>query len=201
MVTGTSVAQWLRCCATNRKVAGSIPDGVTGIFHWHNHSDRTMALGSTQPVTEMSTRRISWGKGGRCARLTTLPLPVPLSWSLGTLTSWNPLGHSRPVTGLLLDHGYISQCWGCIVNREFITFEVFRDDITTLACERTRLNNLINNSSELINYYVTIKYHGQVVTIPVCNRKVSSLISAWLPALPRPTVGFLTLLSHSTVFS
>ena len=27
------VAQWLRCCATNRKVAGSIPDGVIGIFH------------------------------------------------------------------------------------------------------------------------------------------------------------------------
>jgi hypothetical protein len=23
---------WLRHCATNRKVAGSIPDGVTGIF-------------------------------------------------------------------------------------------------------------------------------------------------------------------------
>ena len=29
----TAVAQWLRCCATNRKVAGSIPDGVIGIFH------------------------------------------------------------------------------------------------------------------------------------------------------------------------
>ena len=27
------VAQWLRCCAANRKVAGSIPDGVIGIFH------------------------------------------------------------------------------------------------------------------------------------------------------------------------
>ena len=29
----TAVAQWLRYCATNRKVAGSIPDGVIGIFH------------------------------------------------------------------------------------------------------------------------------------------------------------------------
>ena len=27
--------------------------------------------------------------------------PVPLSRNLGTLTFWNPLGHSRPVTGLL----------------------------------------------------------------------------------------------------
>jgi len=27
-----SVAQWLRCCATNRKVAGSIPASVSGFF-------------------------------------------------------------------------------------------------------------------------------------------------------------------------
>ena len=32
MTWGTAVAQWLRCCATNRKVAGSIPAGVLGIF-------------------------------------------------------------------------------------------------------------------------------------------------------------------------
>jgi hypothetical protein len=100
-----------------------------------------MALGSTQPLTEMSTRSISWGKGGRCVRLTNLPpscavvkksgnlnfletsgplqacngaalpLPyhhtVPLSRNLGTLTSWNPLGHSRPVTGLQYLYLYI----------------------------------------------------------------------------------------------
>ena len=28
----TAVAQWLRYCATNRKVAGSIPAGVIGFF-------------------------------------------------------------------------------------------------------------------------------------------------------------------------
>ena len=27
---GTAVAEWLRCCATNRKVAGSFPAGVVG---------------------------------------------------------------------------------------------------------------------------------------------------------------------------
>jgi len=58
---GPAVAQWLRCCAKNQKVACSIPDGVTAIFHWHNPSGRTMALGSTQPLTEMITRSISWG--------------------------------------------------------------------------------------------------------------------------------------------
>ena len=58
---GTRWRSWLRHCATSRKVAGSIPDGVIGIFHRHNPSDRTMALGSTQPLTEMSTGNISWG--------------------------------------------------------------------------------------------------------------------------------------------
>jgi len=43
------------------KVAGSIPDGVIGIFHWHIPSGRTMALGSTQPLTQMCTRNISLG--------------------------------------------------------------------------------------------------------------------------------------------
>jgi len=27
------MAQWLSCCATNRKVSGSIPAGVIRIFH------------------------------------------------------------------------------------------------------------------------------------------------------------------------
>jgi len=29
---GTAAAQWLRCCATSRKVVGSIPVGVSGFF-------------------------------------------------------------------------------------------------------------------------------------------------------------------------
>jgi hypothetical protein len=58
---GHAVAQWLRHCATNWKVGGSIPDGVNGFFHWHNPSGRIMDLGSTQRVTVMSTRNISWG--------------------------------------------------------------------------------------------------------------------------------------------
>jgi hypothetical protein len=71
-----------------------------------NRSDRTMVLGSTQPLAEMSTRRISWGKGSWCIRLTTYHHPVPLSRNLGTLTSWNPLGLSGPVMELLY-HFYL----------------------------------------------------------------------------------------------
>jgi hypothetical protein len=58
---GTRWRSWLRHCATSRKVAGSIHDGVMGIFHRNNSSGRTMTLGSTQPLQEMSTRNISWG--------------------------------------------------------------------------------------------------------------------------------------------
>jgi hypothetical protein len=44
---GTAVAQWLRYCATNQKVAVLIPDGVMEFFIDINPSDRTLALGST----------------------------------------------------------------------------------------------------------------------------------------------------------
>ena len=33
---GTWWRSWLRHCATSRKVAGSIPDGVIEIFHWQS---------------------------------------------------------------------------------------------------------------------------------------------------------------------
>ena len=71
---GTAVAQCLRCCATNRMVAGSIPAGVIEIFHWHK----------ILPIALWPWCRVSlqekWvpgvypgGKGGRCVRQTTLP--------------------------------------------------------------------------------------------------------------------------------
>ena len=51
---------WLRHCVTSRKAAGSIPD-VIGIIHRRNPSSRTMALGLTQPLTEINTTNVSWG--------------------------------------------------------------------------------------------------------------------------------------------
>jgi hypothetical protein len=42
---GTPWRSWLTHCA------GSIPDGVIGILHWHNPSGRTMAQGLPQPLT------------------------------------------------------------------------------------------------------------------------------------------------------
>jgi len=95
---GTAVAQWLWCRATNRKVADSIPAGVSGFFidikYFRSHYG---------PGVDSASNRNEYqeyflgGKGGRCVRLKTYHHPVPLSRNLGALTSWNPLGLSRPV--------------------------------------------------------------------------------------------------------
>jgi hypothetical protein len=81
------------------EVAGSIPDGVMAISLL-NSSARTTALGSTQPLKEISTmNNISWGgKGGRCVGLTTLALScADYLEILGALSSWNPKILSRPL--------------------------------------------------------------------------------------------------------
>jgi hypothetical protein len=61
-----------------------------------------MTLGSTQPLTEMSNRSISWGVR-RPVRTTDnlTTFTCRLSRNLGASTSWNPKGLSRPVMGLL----------------------------------------------------------------------------------------------------
>jgi hypothetical protein len=46
---------------------GSIPDEVIGLFNWLKPSSRTMALESTRPLTEMSTRDLP-GVKDRLAR-------------------------------------------------------------------------------------------------------------------------------------
>ena len=86
---------FMRHCATCPKVAVSIPDDVTEIFHWHNPSGRILALGSTQPLTEMSTRNISWGvKTAGVWGWQTYHLLVPIVMKSGSLSLLEP---SRPV--------------------------------------------------------------------------------------------------------
>jgi hypothetical protein len=58
---------------------GSIPDEVITFFNWPNPSSCTMALGSTQPLTETRAKNFPWGKGGLAGKadiLTTICEPT-----------------------------------------------------------------------------------------------------------------------------
>ena len=93
------MAQSVVALPASRKVAGSISNGVTGIFHRHNPSGRTMALASTQPLTEISTRSISrMGKSGRFVGLTSLP---PSYANCHEVCEPQPSGDLRASPGLL----------------------------------------------------------------------------------------------------
>jgi hypothetical protein len=97
---GSGVVLWLRRCATSRTVPGSIPSGVTGVFSDIFSSNRTVTLGSTQPLVKMSTRNIPGGKVGRCVTLTTSHLHVP-----NVMEIWEPKspGTFWATPGLLRD--------------------------------------------------------------------------------------------------
>jgi hypothetical protein len=65
-------------------------------FHWHNPSGHTMALGSTQPLTEMSYQEYF----GRCVGLTILPPSLPIVLKSGSLNLMEPSGPVKACQGL-----------------------------------------------------------------------------------------------------
>jgi hypothetical protein len=78
----------------------TLPDDATGTFHWHNSSCRTVILGSTQPITDMSTWNICWGvKEVGAYNLTTFMWRMCWNLSLNLL---EPSGPVQGCTGLAL---------------------------------------------------------------------------------------------------
>ena len=68
VLRGTRWRSWMRHCATSRKVAGSIPDGWTGNFHWHNPGPWVDSASNKNQYQEYFLE----GKGSLCVGLTTL---------------------------------------------------------------------------------------------------------------------------------
>jgi hypothetical protein len=66
----------LRHYAKNRKFAGSIPDEVIEFFNLPNISSRTMALGTTQPLTEINTMNIAGGKDRKADNISAICEPI-----------------------------------------------------------------------------------------------------------------------------
>jgi hypothetical protein len=84
-------------CASKRKVAGSIPVCVIGTLPWHIPSGRNMAVGLTQPLTEMSTKNISLELIGRYVGLKTYRLHVPIVLKSGSLNLVEPVQASNGI--------------------------------------------------------------------------------------------------------
>jgi len=82
---GTTVAQWLRHCAANWKVTGSIPAGVSGFFIGKKsfRSHYGPGVDSASNINENHEYFLGVKAAG-ALRLTTYHHPVPLSQNLGT---------------------------------------------------------------------------------------------------------------------
>ena len=100
---GTAVAQWLRCCATNQKVAGSIPACVSGFFievkSFRSHYGPGVDSASNRNEYQEYFLR---GKGGRCLRLTTLPPSCAVVMKSGNLNFLEPYAPLQACNGTAL---------------------------------------------------------------------------------------------------
>ena len=118
VVWATRWLSWFRHCAKSRKVVGSIPDGVIGIFHWNNTSGRIMGLELTQPPTEMNTRNVAWGvkvavSKGWQPYLLHVPIVFKAGWLDLLKISWSVLDCKGIVWAFTLCCFSNVVCWLC----------------------------------------------------------------------------------------
>ena len=87
---GTAVAQWLRCCATNRKecfihiksLRSHYGPGVDSASNRNEYQEHFLGV-----------------KSGRCVRMTTLPPSCAFVMKSGNLNFLEPSGHLRACNG------------------------------------------------------------------------------------------------------
>jgi len=97
----TAAAQWLRCCATNLKVAGLIPACVIDIKSFRSHYGP--GVDSVSNRNEYQEHLLG-GKGGRCVRLTTLPPSCTVVMKSGNLNFLEPSGPLQACNGTAIPY-------------------------------------------------------------------------------------------------
>ena len=90
------------CCATNRKIAGSIPGGVSGFFIDIKSLRSHYGPGFDSASNKWVPGAFPGGKGGRCVRLTTLPPSCAVVMKSGNLNFLEPSGPPQACNGTAL---------------------------------------------------------------------------------------------------
>ena len=134
-IRGTAVAQWLRCCATNRRVAGSIPAGVIGIFHWHKGLPIALwRWGRLSLWQKWVPGAFPAGKGGRCVRLSILPPSCTVVMKSGNLNFLEPSEPLQASNGTALPFIYLLE--------EHITGKYLAPDQTIASGAFNKIRNI-----------------------------------------------------------
>jgi len=106
---GTAIAQWLRCCATTRKVAGSIPVSVSEFFIDIKSFRSHYGPGVDSAFNINECREYFLGvKSSRCVRLTTLPPSCAVVTKSGSLNFLEPTGPVKACNGTALPFTFTS---------------------------------------------------------------------------------------------
>jgi hypothetical protein len=128
--TRGSVFGWCTMLQAGRSSV-RVPDEVD-FFSWPNPSSHTMVLGSTQPITEISTRNFDGGKKWLARRTDNLAATCePIVWKMWEPQPLATLRASTACTGITLPFFY-TEYWSVIADTCVLSFWSHNGKLTCL---------------------------------------------------------------------